>query len=79
MLENNVKELSPEKCKGILSGIVALYQDAETFDFEKLFEDPIHRLDYGREYPMQTKFGFEVSRFLMKEGCMIEPKQIRLD
>lgn len=79
MLENNVKELSPEKCKGILSGIVALYQDAEIFDFEKLFEDPVHRHDYGRDFPMQTKFGFEVSRFLMKEGCMIEPKQIRLE
>lgn len=79
MLENNVKELSPERCKGILSGIVALYQDAEAFDFEKLFEDPVHRLDYGRNFPMQTKFGFEVSRFLMSEGCMIEPKQIRLE
>ena len=78
MAENMVKNLSPDECKAILSAIVVMYQAADSFDYEKLFQDPVHRLDYGREYPKQTKFGYDVARFLMAEGCMTEPEQIKL-
>lgn len=78
MTENMVSNLSPDECKAILSGIVAIYQASETFNYEKLFEDPVHRLDYGREYPKQTKFGYDVARFLMAQGCMGEPEQVKL-
>ena len=63
-----------DESAAIIAGIVALYREAQNFDYTT----KEGRQLYGKEFPMQTKFGYDTAQFLNIHGILDEPEQMKI-
>lgn len=66
LIRNNVSQLSPEEAKAILSGIVAIRQEADVYDYEA---------DKGSFNSVAEKFGYDTWNYLVEHKAIVLMKQ----
>ena len=70
IIRNNVSQLSQEEAKAILAGIVAIRQEADTYDYEADKGAGRYVFNSAAE-----KFGYDTWRYLIEHKAIVLMKQ----